>query len=289
MNRRRIEQRSLAFLIIFAFLFNAICVSANYPNDDGVDDDTVLTIAESCAPKSRSRRAITVDRMTMTCSEDDDQSPSCSVGSFAQVTLDFWLKKYSRGSKLDIRVSSIYSGSAEVVMGSTNLCLLSYDILSAKSRRRYNDDDANNDYQTCNLVLGKYRAYLNFTVPDFGFNDNELHFTPDLRVKFFDSTDHFKIGCVESGSLAERALRITRDKRGTEAFMLCIVIFVMMFAILLCCFKGRKQLSDIDLANRRALRRFNYRQTTKNGTMQNGEDMVMSVSQAGEWSRRQFT
>lgn len=201
-----------------------------------------------------------------------------------------WLKKYSRGSKLDVRISSIYSGSAEVVMHSTSLCSLSYEVLLAKSSRRNNDDDdVNNDDQTCHLVLGKYRAYLNFTVPDFGFNDNELQFTPDLRVKFFDSTDHFKIGCVESGSLAERALRIKRDKRATEAFMICVVIFVSVFAILLCCFKGRKQLSDVDLANRRALRRFNYRQTMRNGTMQNEENMATSVSRAGEWSRKQFT
>mmetsp|Transcript_23076 Transcript_23076/g.56923 ORF Transcript_23076/g.56923 Transcript_23076/m.56923 type:complete len:290 (-) Transcript_23076:445-1314(-) len=289
MNRRRIEQRSLAFLVVFAFLFNAIFVSANNTNEDDVDDDTVLTIAQSCAPKSRSRRAITVDRMTMTCAENDEQSSSCSVGGFAQVTVDFWLKKFSRGSKLDVRISSIYSGNSEVVMDSTSLCLLSYEVLSAKSRRRSNDDDVNNDDQICNLVLGKYRAYLNFTVPDFGFNDNELQFTPDLRVKFFESTNHFKIGCVESGSLAERALRITRDKRATEAFMLCIVIFVAVFATLLCCFKGRKQLSDIDLANRRALRRFHYRQTTRNGSVQSEEDMVTSVSRAGEWSRRQFT
>lgn len=196
-----------------------------------------------------------------------------------------WLKKYSRGSKLDIRVSSVYSGNSEVVMDATNLCLLSYEILSAKSSRWNNGDDDH----VCNLVLGKYRAYLNFTVPDFGFNDNELQFTPDLRVKFFDSTDHFKIGCVESGSLAERALRITRDKRATEAFMLCVVIFALIFAILLCCFKGRKQLSDIELANRRALRRFNYRQAAKNGNVQNLEDLASSVSRAGEWSRRQFT
>lgn len=88
MNRRRIEQRSLAFLVIFAFLFNAIRASANSANDDDVDGDSVLTIAQSCAPQSRSRRAITVDRMTMTCAENDEQSPSCSVGGFAQVTVD---------------------------------------------------------------------------------------------------------------------------------------------------------------------------------------------------------
>lgn len=90
MNRRRIEQRSLAFLVILAFLFNAIRVSANNPNDDDDDvgDDSVLIIAQSCAPQSRSRRAITVDRMTMTCAENDEQSPSCSVGGFAQVTVD---------------------------------------------------------------------------------------------------------------------------------------------------------------------------------------------------------
>ena len=87
MNCRRIEQRSLAFLIVVAFLFNAICGAAN-DQDGDVDDDTVLTIAQSCAPKSRSRRAITVDRMTMTCAENDEQSPTCSVGSFAQVAVD---------------------------------------------------------------------------------------------------------------------------------------------------------------------------------------------------------
>ena len=168
-------------------------------------------------------------------------------------------------------------------MESTSLCALSYEVLSPSSTRRNDDDDVHNDEQTCHLVLGKYRAYLNFTVPNFGFHDNGFQFTPDLRIKFFDSSDHFKIGCVESGSLAERANRINRDKRATNVFMLSVVIFVLVFAILLCCFKGRKQLSYIDLANRRALRRFHYRQTTQSGSVQH-QDMT-----TGPWSQSQFT
>ena len=76
------------FLFLFAFLSNTISVSANNSNNEDIDDGTALKISQSCAPTSRSRRAITVDRMTLTCAESDEQSPSCSVGGFAQVTVD---------------------------------------------------------------------------------------------------------------------------------------------------------------------------------------------------------
>lgn len=87
------EQKSLAFLIALTILFSSICVSANNNDDDGIDGDNVLKIAQSCAPKSRSRRAVTVDRMTMTCAENEEQSASCSVGGFAQVTVDCEFKR----------------------------------------------------------------------------------------------------------------------------------------------------------------------------------------------------
>lgn len=174
----------------------------------------------------------------------------------------------------------------EAVLESTSLCDLPHDTLVAKSKS--GDDDG---YDTCNLILGKYRAYLNFTVPDFGFDDYDLSFTPDLRIQFFDSIDNFKIGCVETGTLAEKSLRFQREKKAAYVFMVCIVLFVLVFSILLCWFKGNKPLSDIDIANKRALRRFHYRRTTKNGGVQGMDDDRSATSSisASEWSRRQFT
>jgi hypothetical protein len=201
-----------------------------------------------------------------------------------------WLKKFTTGSKVEVKISSMYGGRMETVMDSISLCVLPYDILAARSQK--DDDDDSNVDDTCNLILGKYRAYLNFTVPDFGFNDCELLFTPDLRIQFFDSTDHFKIGCVETGTLAKKSLQSRREKRAALAFMICIIIFVLVFSIMLFWFKGKKALSDIDIANKRALRRFHYMRTTKNGAVQGMDDdksATSSVSRASEWSRRQFT
>lgn len=47
MTGRRMEQRRLALIIVFAFLFNAIVVSANNYDDDivyDVDDDKALKL-----------------------------------------------------------------------------------------------------------------------------------------------------------------------------------------------------------------------------------------------------
>ena len=104
MNRRRVDQTIIAFITTFALLSSngRICVSAdnNHNGDEGEDDDAnVLTIAEQCAPKSRSRHAVTVDRMTMTCSENDDQGSNCNVGGLAQVTIDC---EYRRHKKIGV-------------------------------------------------------------------------------------------------------------------------------------------------------------------------------------------
>jgi hypothetical protein len=85
------------------------------------------------------------------------------------------------------------------------------------------------------------------------------------------------------------SLRQQKGKKAMNAFMACIIVFILFFAMLLSCFKEKTKLSEIDIANNRALRRFHYKRTLKNGMCPGVDDEKSVASSASEWSRRQFT
>lgn len=190
-----------------------------------------------------------------------------------------------------IDLTTMYAGTKVTIVEAQSLCEMEKIILIEKSQKGNDDDDDAYMEDGCSLVLGKYRIFLNFEVPDFGFHDCELTFTPDFRIQFFDSSDNFKIGCVDTGSLANMEIRSNKAMKGEHVFMAVIFfLFLVMFCIYSKC-REKKRLSPIDRANRRALRRFHYRQSMEPNNMDadGNASVASSISSASAWSRKQFT
>lgn len=190
-----------------------------------------------------------------------------------------------------IDLTSMYAGTVVTIQEAKSLCMLERMVLVEKSEK--DDDDDGYVNEECRLVLGKYRTVLNFEVPDFGFSDCELKFTPDFRIQFFDSSDNFKIGCADTGSTARMEIRSKESTRAQRVFITCIFILSLVLAFAFCfCYDTKKTLSDIDRANRRALRRFRYKQNMRADYDIDGDgdfSVASSISNASAWSRKQFT
>jgi hypothetical protein len=98
---RRWQRNLVAIALIALTLFTTTCVSTN--DDDDFQSQISQMIAQTCAPKSRSRHTVNVDSLSLACSDADgynvgngyyypyaknSMSTSCSAGNLAQVTLD---------------------------------------------------------------------------------------------------------------------------------------------------------------------------------------------------------
>jgi hypothetical protein len=96
---RRWQRNLFAIALIALTLFTSTCVSTN---DDDAENFQSQMIAQTCAPKSRSRHTVNVDSLSLACSDADgynkgngyyypyanSMSTSCSAGDLAQVTVD---------------------------------------------------------------------------------------------------------------------------------------------------------------------------------------------------------
>lgn len=100
-----------------------------------------------------------------------------------------------------------------------------------------NDDDddifVNDDayvLSRCTNVSGRYHLSTFYHVPKI--NDNNLHYTPDIRLTFTDVQAR-KVGCTVSGPYSILVENDTRSEHGYIALAISCSIFIFVFAFLL--------------------------------------------------------
>jgi hypothetical protein len=162
---------------------------------------------------------------------------------------------------VQISIDASSFGYTSEIRNQTNLCQF-----RSLSFAGATDDDMY--IPACPLQEGPYELFTSFNVPQF-FKDDELDFTPDLHIEFYDGITLEQIGCVETGTLAQMAINLRLQKRGERFFVMCIFIFISVFAICLIGHRRRRQAGVNAQANKKAsiIRRFHYRRTARNGTV----------------------
>jgi hypothetical protein len=164
---------------------------------------------------------------------------------------------------IDIRIDATFFGYTSEIRNQTNLCdFRSFSYVGATDDDRYSP--------TCPLRTGPYELFTSFTVPQFT-KAEDLSFTPDLHIEFFDADSddddgETLIGCVETGAKAASAIR---QKQGETLLIICTLIFVSTFAICLFGHRRRRKAEELAEASKQAaiIRRFHYMRTSRNGSV----------------------
>ena len=176
---------------------------------------------------------------------------------------------------MNLTIEASFYGITHVIQDHTDICYF--------GSLTYTGSDENDDSykHVCPLQTGSYELYTTFTVPKFQ-SDTTLDFTPDLYVEFVDSRNERNLlGCASTGTVALLHNGARRAKRGKVAFMWSFVCLMILFSA---CFivnrkkKGRSYIPPVTTNDYRSnpdnneasaaiMQRYQYRQTTRNGTV----------------------
>jgi hypothetical protein len=162
---------------------------------------------------------------------------------------------------INITIQASFYGFTASIQNRTDLC--SFGSLS------YSKSDNDDAYRpSCPLKKGSYELFTSFTVPQF-FRDKTLDFTPDLHLEFIDGDDGTLIGCADTGTRAMMDNARQHSLRGSRAFVFCILLFLVLFAICLVGHGRKRRAGSTPGTNRSAavVRRYHYRRTTRNGKL----------------------
>lgn len=173
---------------------------------------------------------------------------------------------------MNLTIQASFYGIKHVIQDHTDICYFgSLEYIGA--------DESDSYKHACPLNTGSYELYTTFTVPSFQ-PDKVLDFTPDLYVEFVDARNaRHVLGCASTGTVALLHNSKRRAHRGRVAFMWSFVSFMILFST---CFIVHRRKSrryntpitndyrnnaDNNQASASVMQRFQYRQTTRNGTV----------------------
>lgn len=168
------------------------------------------------------------------------------------------MKNYS----IDITIDASFYGHSTRIRNHTTLC--QFRSLSFTGET---DDDLYTP--SCPLRKGPYELFSSFTVPHFFKGNEEVPFTPELRIEFHDNSSGLLVGCVESGALGQYSHGKRQSKRGERMFIFCFLGLVVVFATCLIGHRRRRRAGEKEEAKKKAsiVRRFHYRRSTRSGTV----------------------
>lgn len=270
-----------------------VCDSPQAYKDGDHNDDTYsqsypsYTNEITCIPGDNAKLAIDCTYRISYLDLDLDLTlrsifiPRCHHGSSWIVWLSFSLfsltvnilGKWNYTIGINITIEASFYGYTAVIRNQTDLC--EFGSLAYTS----GDDDDTNNYNnnyapSCPLRKGQYQLYTAFTVPQF-IPDKEVHFTPDMYLKFTDADDGHLLGCAKTGAMATLDRGRRKSIRGARIFAASVVLFCTTFAVCLIGHRRKKRGSHLlgSQKNASIIRRYHYQRTTRNG-------LVMSESDA---------
>lgn len=86
---------------------------------------------------------------------------------------------------------------------------------------------------------GQYQLDTYFTVPSFS-QDSELHYTPDLRFRFYNAKGHV-LGCATTGTLALGGRAREHAQQGVVALIGAFFAVICLFSSLIYMNYGRER------------------------------------------------
>jgi hypothetical protein len=191
------------------------------------------------------------------------------------------LGKWDYDIGMNITIKASFYGNSITVKDRIDLCY--FGSLTYTKTDDVGDDSYEGD-GACPLRIGNYELFTSFTVPKFQ-PDKILDFTPDLYIEFVNSSNEEEmVGCANTGTVAMLHHGRRHARRGALAFTLSILALLILFIV--CTIghrrKARRSYSNnnnntnnmahsdyVNQANitESTLRRFQYRRTTRTGTV----------------------
>ena len=86
---------------------------------------------------------------------------------------------------------------------------------------------------------GDYALKTYFFVPSI--RDYDFHYTPDIKLSFFDGDEGTALGCAATGTMAMRTRANRKAQQGLLALGICTLVFVLVFGGLLYASYRRKK------------------------------------------------
>jgi hypothetical protein len=122
-----------------------------------------------------------------------------------------------------------------------------------------------NAYVECGSS-GFYQLKTYFTLAAFA-DDTHFHYTPDLRVLFYNVTNMAVIGCAITGTIAENFNETRHAEMGLVALGISLLVLGTCFGMMLCLTYRRKKRLEQEQKDR-IIKEYSYVRTTKNGRVQ---------------------
>jgi hypothetical protein len=212
------------------------------------------------------------------------------------------LRKWDDNIGMNITIKASFYGNWITVKDRIDLC---YFGSLAYTKPDDMGDDLYDGAGACPLRIGSYDLVTSFTVPKFQ-PDKILDFTPDLYIEFVKSSNEEEIvGCANTGTVAMLHHGRRHSNRGALAFTFSILALLILFIV--CTIghrrKARRSYNNNNTTNHlvhsnyvnqanvteSTLRRFQYRRTTRTGTVlvghpsssSAGAGLVASLSMSG--------
>jgi hypothetical protein len=129
-----------------------------------------------------------------------------------------------------------------------------------------NDDDAAiraDNVDACGLA-GFYQLKTDFTLTAFK-DDTHFHYTPDLRLRFYNATSMAVIGCAMTGTMAEKYKDLQHAEMGLVALGISLLVLGTCFGLMIYLTYRRKKRLEQEQRDRRLEEYSSYTRTTPNG------------------------
>lgn len=123
------------------------------------------------------------------------------------------------------------------------------------------DDDVDN-VDTCGLA-GFYQLKTYFTLAAFK-DDTHFHYTPDLRLRFYNATSMAVIGCAMTGTIVKKYKDTRHAEMGLMALGVSLLVLGTCFGLMIYLTYRRKKRLEQEQRDRR-LEENSYTRTTPNG------------------------
>jgi hypothetical protein len=124
------------------------------------------------------------------------------------------------------------------------------------------DDDVDSVEDACGLA-GFYQLKTYFTLAAFK-DDTHFHYTPDLRLRFYNATSMAVIGCAMTGTIAEKYKDTRHAEMGLMALGVSLLVLGTCFGLMIYLTYRRKKRLEQEQRDQR-MEEYSYTRTTPNG------------------------
>ena len=115
----------------------------------------------------------------------------------------------------------------------------------------------------CGLA-GYYQLKTDFTLTAFK-DDTHFHYTPDLRLRFYNATSMAVIGCAMTGTMAEKYKDMQHAEMGLMALGIALLVLGTCFGLMIYLTYRRKKRLEQEQRDQRLEEYSSYTRTTPNG------------------------